>query len=138
MPDNEHILFEQLSREKSLEIKSNKSRIWLEEVKSSRTYGILVVNECKRGIDNYIGANTFAEIAIAFNAYKQIFLLHDLYAPYEDELLAWRVVPLSGHLEGLISAYRCTQGTEVEDSLHSEPFQKERVGIDGARNGSPK
>lgn len=114
IPDNERALVEALSREQILEIKSDKSRLWLEEVKSPKTYGILVVNESKNGLDNYIGANTFAEIAIAFNAYKQIFLLHGLYTPYEDELLAWKALPLLGHLEGLISAY-----WKAEDWLQS-------------------
>ncbi len=135
IPDNERKLIEQLSREKFLEIKSDKSRVWLEEVESSKTYGILVVNESKSGLDNYIGANTFAEIAIAFNAYKRIFLLHGLYTPYEDELLAWKAVPLLGHLEGLISAY---WKTEAEGSLQAEPFQDKGTGWDDARKGSPK
>jgi hypothetical protein len=130
IPDNERALVGKLSREEILQVKCEKSRIWLEEVKSSTTYGILVVNESKKGVDNYIGASTFAEIAIAFNAYKRIFLLHDLYAPYEDELLAWKAVPLLGHLEGLISAYRQASWGTV--------FQNDRVGWDGARNGSSK
>jgi len=50
----------------------------------------------KKGICNYIGANSFAEIALAFYLGKKIFLLNDVYSLYEDELSAWGAVPLKG------------------------------------------
>lgn len=65
------------------------------------TCAILVINNPKRGIDNYIGANTFAEIAIAFYFGKQIYLLNDIYEPYSDELLAWGAVSLQGNINTL-------------------------------------
>jgi hypothetical protein len=62
----------------------------------------LVANNPKHGIDNYIGANTFAEVAIAVNAKKKIYLLNDYYEPVRDELIAWEAVPLHGKLEKVI------------------------------------
>ena len=59
---------------------------------------MLVVNSDKKGVKNYIGANTFAEIAIAFYFEKKLYLLNDIYGPYSDELLAWNVIPLKGNL----------------------------------------
>ena len=41
------------------------SRKHLDAIASPDTYGILVVNCPKKGLNNYIGANTFAEIAVA-------------------------------------------------------------------------
>ncbi len=62
---------------------------------------ILVVNDPKDGVDNYIGPNTFAEIAFAFHFNKKIYLLNDIYAPYKDELTGWNVLCLNGDLNNL-------------------------------------
>ncbi|MBR6820757.1 MAG: hypothetical protein IKM55_00865 [Bacilli bacterium] len=59
---------------------------------------ILVVNATKNGIPNYIGPNTFAEIAFDFFHNKKVFLLNDIYHPYDDELLGWKVICLKGNL----------------------------------------
>jgi hypothetical protein len=96
------------------------SRKYLEEIRRTTTFGILVVNEPKRGISNYIGANSFAEIAVAFTHHKRIFLLHDLYDTYVDELLAWRVVPLHGNIGKLVELF-----WHVESSPQLELFQWE-------------
>ena len=64
---------------------------------------VLVVNPPKQGVGHYIGANAFAEIAIAFYFGKKIFLLYDQFPPYADELSAWGVVPLRGDL-GLLAS----------------------------------
>lgn len=62
---------------------------------------ILIVNATKKGIENYIGPNSFAEIAFAFYFNKKIYLLNDIYEPYEDELVGWGVVPLKGDLDNI-------------------------------------
>ena len=62
---------------------------------------ILVVNATKNGIPNYIGPNTFAEIAFAFFHNKKIFLLNDIYEPYKDELEGWKSIVLKGDLESI-------------------------------------
>ena len=64
---------------------------------------ILVINEPKNGVENYIGPNTFAEIAFAFHFNKKIYLLNDIYMPYEDELTGWNVLCLKGDLNNLES-----------------------------------
>ena len=62
---------------------------YFDELSSQDTDGILVLNQKKEGIENYIGANTFAEIVIAFYFKKHIYLLNDYYEPYNDELEGW-------------------------------------------------
>lgn len=62
---------------------------------------VLIVNAPKNGIENYIGPNSFAEIAFAFYFGKDIYLLNSIYKPYEDELLAWNVKELNGNLDNL-------------------------------------
>ena len=59
---------------------------------------ILIVNEPKNGIDNYIGPNSFAEIAFGFYFKKRVYLLNDIYEPFKDELLGWGVTPLKGDI----------------------------------------
>lgn len=59
---------------------------------------ILIVNAEKNGIKNYIGPNSFAEIAFGFYHKKHVYLLNDIYEPYSDELLGWKVIPLKGNL----------------------------------------
>lgn len=68
-------------------------------IADNNIYAIFVVNNLKRGIPNYIGANTFAEIAIAFYFGKKVFLLNDIYEPYSDELIAWGAIPLKGEIK---------------------------------------
>jgi len=71
------------------------------EISNEATYAVLIVNETKKGIKNYIGANTFAEIAIAFYFNKRIFLLNGIYEPFKDELLAWGAVSLNGSTDNI-------------------------------------
>jgi len=71
------------------------------EIANEDTYAVLVVNDTKQGIASYIGANTFAEIALAFYFGKKIFILNDIYDLYKDELAAWGAIPLGGELSGL-------------------------------------
>ncbi len=62
------------------------------------TGAILVANYTKGRRTNYIGANTFAEIAVAFSAGKPIYLLNGIYPPLKDELVAWGAIALNGKL----------------------------------------
>lgn len=77
------------------------SRAHFNRIIKSETEAILVVNNQKGDIKNYIGPNSFAEIAFAFFYNKKIFLLNDIYSPYEDELLGWGAIPLNNNLERL-------------------------------------
>lgn len=88
-----------------LEISDYKRRVSMlhfSKIADVSTDSILVLNKRKEGIDNYIGANTFAEIVVAFYFHKKVYLLNDFYKPYEDELEAWGVIPLKGDLKKLV------------------------------------
>ena len=62
---------------------------------------ILVVNATAHDTENYIGPNSFAEIAFAFYFNKPIYLWHDIYELFRDELEAWGAVSLKGNLNNL-------------------------------------
>ena len=68
------------------------------EILKDDVFALLVINENKNGISNYIGANSFAEIAFGFYYGKKVYLLNDIYEPYAEELVAWEVIPLHGDL----------------------------------------
>lgn len=58
---------------------------------------VLIVNVEKRGIPNYIGGNSFCEMAFAHVLNKKIFLLNDISAMiYTDEIEAMQPVVLNG------------------------------------------
>lgn len=77
------------------------SRTHFSRIKDKNNEIVLIVNTTKNGIKNYIGPNSFAEIAFAFYFNKNIFLLNDYYEPYLDELIGWKVIPLNGNLDNI-------------------------------------
>ena len=81
------------------------SRAHLDRVIDPNNEIILVINETKNGIENYVGANSFAEIAFAFYYKKRVYLLNDIYEPYKDELVGWGVTPLKGDLSKIEETY---------------------------------
>ena len=81
--------------------KGDATKLHFDEITNEKTNIILAVNVTKNGIENYIGPNTFAEIAMAFYFNKKIYLLNDIYEPYRDELEGWNVIPLKGNLDNL-------------------------------------
>ena len=74
------------------------SRAHIDRVINPENEIILVVNDTKNGIENYIGPNSFVEVAFGFYFHKKVYLLNDIYGPYVDELSAWNVVTLNGNL----------------------------------------
>ncbi|MCG2775682.1 MAG: hypothetical protein L6406_08385 [Desulfobacterales bacterium] len=90
---------------------------YLKKIRSPKTWAILVVNPKKYEIDNYIGPNTFAEIAIAFTQRKKIFLLNDIPNVYMDELVSWRAVSLHGSLSRLVSDYHRSCKINIQPRL---------------------
>ena len=88
------------------EYKSKVSRDHFSKIADKNTCAILVVNERKNGKDNYIGANTFAEIALAFYFEKEIYILNGIYPPYKDELLAWGSQTLNGNIQEIVKLVR--------------------------------
>ena len=74
------------------------SRAHLDRVINKNNPTILIVNDTKNGINNYIGANSFAEIAFAYYYHKKVYLYDDIYEPYKDELEGWGIIPLKKDL----------------------------------------
>ncbi|HEY3782162.1 MAG TPA: hypothetical protein VGL56_13850 [Fimbriimonadaceae bacterium] len=106
LPASEDSIHASLSQSEYQEFKRRVSFSYLTKIRDPRTFALLAVNMDKHGIDDYIGANTFAEIAVAFAQRKRVYLLQDIPEGYEDELVAWKVVALNGHLDGLVRDYR--------------------------------
>lgn len=60
---------------------------------------ILVVNEMKHGVPNYIGENTLMEMGLAFYLGKKIFLVNPIpKLPYTEEIIGLRPVVINGDL----------------------------------------
>lgn len=61
---------------------------------------VLIVNDEKHGVANYIGGNVLMEMAVAFYLKKKIFILNNLPndSPYEEELKGMLPVCLDGDL----------------------------------------
>ena len=74
------------------------SRAHLDRIVDPSNEIVLIVNDTKNGIDNYIGPNSFAEIAFGFYYHKRVYLLNDIYEPYKDELIGWNIIPLKGDI----------------------------------------
>ncbi len=81
--------------------KISASRTHFNRIANPENDTILIVNATKNKIENYIGPNSFAEIALAFFYNKNIFVLNDYYEPYIDELEGWNVKKLHGNLDNL-------------------------------------
>lgn len=63
---------------------------------------ILVLNHDKDGIPNYIGANSFLEMGLAFHLKKPIYLLKPIPdVAFKEELLGMQPVVLGSNLEPL-------------------------------------
>jgi hypothetical protein len=76
----------------------------LKRVKARRTASVLAVNVDRHGVEDYIGPNTFAELALGFAHGKRLYVWQDIPAQFADELCAWGVVSLDGRLDRLIHA----------------------------------
>jgi nucleoside 2-deoxyribosyltransferase len=60
---------------------------------------VLVLNEEKKGIKNYVGGNTFLEIGFAYVQEKKIYLYNPIpEMPYSDEIKAMAPIILNGDL----------------------------------------
>lgn len=83
------------------EAKKIASRAHFDRIVNPDNKVILIANVEKDGIDNFIGPNTLAEIAMAFYNNKRIYLLNDIYEPYRDELVGWGVICLKGNIDNI-------------------------------------
>ena len=94
IPEDESFLPKNMTEKQFDEFKRKVSREYMDKIRARGTRAILVLNETKRDVENYIGTNTLAEIAMAFSWNRRIFLLNDIYPPLQDELIAWDAVAI--------------------------------------------
>lgn len=89
-----------LSPEEGAEKKKNHDLIRKHYSKIQESDAILVVNEEKNGIKNYIGANTLIEMAFAYVLNKKIYLLNNLpdFEYLLEEVKAMEPIILNGDL----------------------------------------
>lgn len=99
IPDSDEDILEKYPNINLEEHKRKVSFNYLTKIKDPATRAILAVNPQKYGVENYIGPNTFAEIAVAFAQKKKIYILYNAPSIYEDELLAWNTISLNGNLD---------------------------------------
>ncbi len=68
---------------------------------------VLVVNNEKHGVQNYIGGNVLMEMAIGFHLHKPIYLLNDIptESPFLEEIVGMGSVPLNGDLRQLTATF---------------------------------
>ncbi len=100
--DERHLAQLSLSERDYAKMKRRMSERYFRIIRRRNVHSILVANYEKHGRANYIGPNTLAEIAIAVNAKKKIYLAQDIYGELRDELVAWEAITLRGDLRPLV------------------------------------
>lgn len=105
MPDDIDGVFDIPGLDAYKRFKRGASVAHLNKIRDPRTYAVLVANFDKNGVRGYLGANSFAEVSVAFAARKRIFLLGEIPSQYADELSAWGAIALNGDLSELIRMY---------------------------------
>lgn len=131
IPKEETLEKEVLTEKEFSDFKRRVSNQYLAKIRDSSTYAILVLNQEKKGVTNYIGANTLVEISMAFCWGRTIYLLNDFYEPLRDELEAWNAVALNRNLDILIEKYKSERYILVEkDFSTSDGCQIELGDID--------
>lgn len=105
VPEAEGDAVRQLSLFDFEQFKRRVSFAYLRKIRDPRTYCVLAVNLDRHGILNYIGPNTFAEIAVAFAQSKRIYLYQGMPEAYSDELSAWGCTQLNGRLDALVNDF---------------------------------
>ncbi len=106
VPEAENQYTAALSIDDFADFKRRVSFQHLKRIRSPETVAVIAVNRDKHGIHDYIGPNTFAEIAVAFAQGKKIFLLQGIPNEYVDELQAWGVISLDGSLSDIFKYYK--------------------------------
>ncbi|WJD72162.1 hypothetical protein QQ994_09980 [Pseudomonas asiatica] len=114
IPEAESSLIHQLSLFDFEEFKRNVSFAYLRKIRDPKTYAVLAINLDQHKILNYIGPNTFAELAVAFAQSKKMYIFQSVPDAYADELSAWKTINLLGDLTKLIEDFR--RDCMVEDS----------------------
>lgn len=128
IPANEDGIINSLSDEEFDRFKRQVSNSYLRKIRDKHTKAVLIVNQEKHGIANYIGANTLVEIGMAFTWGKKIFILNGYYPPLKDELRAWSCEPLNGNLAKLIDFF-CQQGEESSTDIRQLTIFDNDIGL---------
>jgi len=113
VPELEDQYTAELSEDNFVAFKRQVSFQYIKKIRAPETVAILAVNRDKHGIPDYIGPNTFAEIAVAFAQQKRIFLLQGVPNDYVDELQAWGVTSLDGSLSDIFQYYKAATEPSV-------------------------
>jgi hypothetical protein len=92
-----------LTNNENVELKRSMNTFKLHYDNILKHDAILVINDTKHGIDNYIGGNVLVEMGQAYVHDKKIFFLNGLPAglAYLDEILAMDPICLEGNLTKL-------------------------------------
>lgn len=96
--------YAQMGSEEEMHSESVKNKVdhdlirdYFEEIKGGDA--VLIINDDRKGIKNYIGGNSFLEMAFAHVLNKKIFLLNPIpEMGYSDELIAMHPDILNGDL----------------------------------------
>jgi hypothetical protein len=96
--------------------KREASMDYFEKIKDRKTRAILVINVDRENNRDYIGPNSFAEIAVAFAERREIFLFQGMPRAYADELTAWGARCLHGDL-GRLREFFCTPNSSMDHEI---------------------
>lgn len=102
-PEGTGIDYSKLSEQEQVEMKKHFIDAHIEKIKESDA--ILLANYDKKEMTNYIGANTFLEMAFAYILKKKIFILQDIPdQPNTVEIAGLLPIVLKGDLRELDKA----------------------------------
>lgn len=121
IPKEENEIINSYDESAFREFKRKVSSAYLKKIREKDTIAVLIYNGTKKGQENYIGANTLVEIAMAFTWNRKIYLYNDIYEPLEDELLAWECICLRGDMGKIILDMK-QEVIEIEDKYKQLSF----------------
>ena len=85
-------------------LKNQSKAILVHYKKIKKSDAILVINEEKNGIKNYIGGNTLMEMGFAYVLKKKIYLLHPIPegVSWKEEIVAMNPVVVGGNFNSIM------------------------------------
>jgi hypothetical protein len=107
----------ELSRRQIDSRKAAASRRYMQLIQNRSTAAVLVVNPDRYDQLDYIGPNTFGEIAVAFASGRAIYIYQGMPQMYEEELRAWGSIELNGDITSLVHALAAPQSPHFELEL---------------------
>lgn len=94
--------YSKLSKQKQADLKQSFFDKHIDKIKESDA--VLIANYTKNDMRDYIGANSFLEMAFAYILKKPIFLLNNIpEQPNTVEIEGLKPIPLKGNLNSLIN-----------------------------------